>query len=275
MTLIKSISGIRGTIGGVPGDGLSPLDIVKFTSAYGEWVKKGSGSARPKVVTGRDARVSGEMVINLVNSTLAGMGIDVLTLGLASTPTVEIAVQEENGEGGIIVTASHNPGEWNALKLLDSNGEFLDAIQGEIILDMAEREDFNYCRAAELGKIDHVTGYDERHIEMILGLEDVDVDAIRGAGFVVAFDSVNSVGGVIVPKLLQRLGVKEVYGINAEPDGHFSHNPEPLPANLGELSELVKVKGADVDLQLTLMLTGWQLSLKTDHSLTRNILWLL
>ena len=221
MTLIKSISGIRGTIGGKPGEGLSPVDIVRFSSAYGEWLRAKCQKPKPSVVTGRDARTSGEMVITLVNSTLAGMGIDVISLGMATTPTVEIAVVAEKADGGIIVTASHNPAEWNALKLLDGNGEFLSAEQGSMIVEMADSESFNYSSNDNIGAVTFMEGYDERHIEMILGLDEVDSDAIMRANMKVALDCINSVGGTILPKLLKRLGVAEVVGINMIPDGLY------------------------------------------------------
>lgn len=246
MTLIKSISGIRGTIGGKPGEGLSPLDVVRFTSAYAQWVKQGMLSGNPRVVTGRDARISGGMVLNLVNSTLAGMGVDVICLGMATTPTVEIAVTSENADGGIIVTASHNPANWNALKLLDGNGEFLSAGEGQKIIVFAESDDFNYSQVEDLGIITEHTGYDQKHIDLILELDLVDREAIAAAGFRVALDCVNSVGGKVLPELLKRLGVEEVTGINMEPSGDFSHNPEPVPANLGEIAKHVKASGADV-----------------------------
>lgn len=246
MTLIKSISGIRGTIGGKAGEGLSPVDVVKFVSAYSEWVKETSRAKRPKVVTGRDARISGDMVMSLVNTTLTGMGIDVISLGLASTPTVEIAVVNEKADGGIIITASHNPGNWNALKLLDSRGEFLSAREGEKITGIADAESFFYSPSEELGNVTVINDYDNRHIDMILALGIVDREAIERARFRVAVDCVNSVGGNIVPLLLKKLGVKEVTGINMVPDGIFSHNPEPVPANLDEISRLVEESKSDV-----------------------------
>jgi phosphomannomutase len=246
MTLIKSISGIRGTIGGKPGEGLSPLDVVRFTSAYGTWLKQVSDSAKPVVVTGRDARPSGRMVHDLVNSTLAGMGIDVISIGMASTPTVEIAVTCEDAEGGIIITASHNPVNWNALKLLNSKGEFLSAGEGQKIVELADREDFEYSSVGNIGTVRDLAGYDQKHIDMIMNLDLVDAKAIAGAGFKVAVDCVNSVGGKVLPELLERLGVREVLGINMEPDGNFSHNPEPVPEHLGEIAKVVKDSGADV-----------------------------
>lgn len=246
MTLIKSISGIRGTIGGKPGEGLNPVDIVRFTAAYGQWVKISSARHKPIVVTGRDARTSGKMVMALVDSTLSGMGIDVLSLDQATTPTVEIAVVEEKADGGIIITASHNPAEWNALKLLNHKGEFLSESEGRAIVDMADSESFDFCTHDNLGSIEYIQGYDEKHIELVAGLAEVDVEAIGRARFKVALDCVNSVGGTVLPKLLKRLGVAEVVGMNMIPDGIFSHNPEPLPANLVDISALVTDSGADV-----------------------------
>ncbi|MEE4115687.1 MAG: phosphoglucosamine mutase [Marinilabiliaceae bacterium] len=246
MTLIKSISGIRGTIGGKPGEGLTPLDIVKFVSAYAAWLKQARGTKRCKVIVGRDARISGEMLSRLVSYTLCGYGIDVVNLGLATTPTVEVAVTNESADGGIILTASHNPGHWNALKLLNRHGEFISAREGAIILKIAEEEDFIYADIEQLGKISSIENYELRHIRMILDLPLVDVEAIRKAGFCIAVDSVNSVGGVAIPELLRELGVREIISINGEPDGIFTHNPEPLPEHLGELVETVKSRGADV-----------------------------
>jgi phosphomannomutase len=248
MTLIKSISGIRGTIGGDPGDGLTPLDIVKFASAYATWMKESSPKTRLKVVLGRDARVSGEMVETLVCGALTGMGVDVLNLGLATTPTVEIAVSMEGADGGIILTASHNPGQWNALKLLNGQGEFITAGEGQRILDIVEAGTYDYAGVENLGKVIHVPGYDQKHIDRILELDLVDVDAIRQAGFKVAVDCVNSVGGLILPALLKQLGVAEVVPLYCDPSGIFPHNPEPLPEHLGELSAVVVEHGADVGL---------------------------
>ncbi len=246
MTLIKSISGIRGTIGGRPGEGLSPLDIVKFSSAYAGWVKSESDSKKALVILGRDARVSGAMVNGLVCSTLCACGIDVIDLGMASTPTVEIAVTTEKADGGIILTASHNPGQWNALKLLNAKGEFISDSEGKLILGNAVKEEFDYAGVEDLGSVKHISNYEDHHIDMILNLELVDAELIKSAGFCVAVDSVNSVGGIILPKLLKSLGVRKVIEINSEPSGIFSHNPEPLPENLGELVEAVG--GSDADL---------------------------
>lgn len=246
MTLIKSISGIRGTIGGKPSEGLSPLDTVKFVSAYSKWVKERSNVEKPKVVIGRDARISGEMVSQIVIGTLMGMGVDVVNVGLATTPTTEIAVTAENAQGGIILTASHNPKQWNALKLLNDKGEFLSAADGAIILELAEREDFIFAGVDDLGKVEEKNEYLDIHIQQILDLPLVDVNAIKAANFKIAVDAVNSVGGLAIPKLLKALGVKEVIELYCEPNGIFPHNPEPLPENLLEISNLVKEKKADL-----------------------------
>lgn len=245
MTLIKSISGIRGTIGGRVGDNLTPVDIVKFASAYALFIKKTTGDAKPKIVVGRDARMSGNMVHNLIIGTLMGMGCDVVDVGMATTPTTEIAVVKESASGGIIITASHNPKQWNALKLLNSRGEFLNADQGKEILEMAEAESFEYAPVDELGKVSHKQ-YLHAHIQCILQLDLVDLDAIKAARFRVAVDAVNSVGGNAVPELLYALGVKEVFKLHCAIHGNFSHNPEPLPQNLTELSSLMKSSRADV-----------------------------
>jgi phosphomannomutase len=245
MALIKSISGIRGTIGGKPGDGLTPLDIVKFTTAYASWVIESQGTEGGCIVVGRDARTSGEMLERLVCGTLTGMGMDVLNLGFAATPTVEIAVSEEKAQGGIILTASHNPGQWNALKLLNGLGEFLSAEDGLRILDLAEKEDFLYADAGKAGII-RAGDYNERHINRILELNAVNIDAIRSAGLKVVVDCVNSVGGLILPDLLKRLGAREVVELYCEPSGLFPHNPEPLPEHLGDISEAVVSQGADL-----------------------------
>ncbi|BBD44286.1 phosphoglucosamine mutase [Petrimonas sp.] len=245
MTLIKSISGIRGTIGGRVGDNLTPVDIVKFASAYALFIKKITGDAKPKIVVGRDARMSGNMVHSLITGTLMGMGCDVVDVGMATTPTTEIAVVKESASGGIIITASHNPKQWNALKLLNSRGEFLNADQGKEILEMAEAESFEYASVDELGKVSHKQ-YLHAHIQSILQLDLVDLDAIKSARFRVAVDAVNSVGGNAVPELLYALGVKEVFKLHCAIHGNFSHNPEPLPQNLTELSSLMKSSRADV-----------------------------
>ncbi|MGD9555644.1 MAG: phosphoglucosamine mutase [Mangrovibacterium sp.] len=245
MALIKSISGIRGTIGGMPGEGLSPLDVVKFTSAYATWLRQTTSSGKLRVVVGRDARISGTMVNALVCASLSGMGCDVVNIGLATTPTTEIAVTEEKADGGIILTASHNPKQWNALKLLNGKGEFLSAKDGEMVLRLAEEEKFSYAGVDELGEITE-KDYTRDHILKILELPLVDVEAIKAANFSVAFDAVNSVGGLVLPLLLQLLGVKRIVPINEEPTGDFAHIPEPLPENLTETCELVKKKQVDV-----------------------------
>lgn len=244
MTLIKSISGIRGTIGGAAGDGLTPLDIVKFTSAYGSWAVKRSGIK--KIVIGRDARISGAMVNNLVIGTLQGLGIDVIDLGLSTTPTVEVAVPLEKAAGGIILTASHNPKQWNALKLLNADGEFISDTDGKEVLDIAERSDFIYADVNDLGTVTQDDSYLQKHIDQILALPLVDVDAIAKADFKVVIDCVNSTGGIFVPALLKALGVKTVHKLFCEPDGVFPHNPEPLPENLTDLSKEVLAKRADL-----------------------------
>ncbi|HEY9195577.1 MAG TPA: phosphoglucosamine mutase, partial [Mucilaginibacter sp.] len=244
MTLIKSISGIRGTIGGAVGDGLTPLDIVKFTSAYGSWAVKKSGIK--KIVVGRDARLSGEMVNNLVVGTLQGLGIDVIDLGLSTTPTVEVAVAGEKAAGGIILTASHNPKQWNALKLLNADGEFISDADGKEVLTIAEYSDFIYADVNELGKVTHDDTWLQKHVDQILALPLVDVEAIKKADFKVVIDCVNSTGGIFVPALLKALGVETVHELYCEPDGNFPHNPEPLPENLIALSKEVVSKRADL-----------------------------
>ena len=244
MTLIKSISGIRGTIGGSPGDNLTPIDAVKFAAAYGIWLKAYSKKEKLKVVIGRDARLSGEMIQNLVVSTLVGLGIDVVDLDLSTTPTVEIAVPLEKADGGIILTASHNPKQWNALKLLNEKGEFLDAAQGAKILDIAEKEDFDFSEVDDLGSITKNDSYIDIHIDEVLDLSLVDADTIRKAKFKVVVDGVNSTGGIAIPKLLEELGV-EVVKLYCDPTGHFPHNPEPLKEHLGDICELVVKEKAD------------------------------
>ena len=231
MTLIKSISGIRGTIGGHTGDTLNPLDIVKFTSAYATFIRRNGKGTSNKIVVGRDARISGEMVKNVVCGTLMGMGYDVLNIGLASTPTTELAVRMSGADGGIIITASHNPRQWNALKLLNSEGEFLTATDGAEVLAIAEHEDFEYADIDYLGKYIEDSSYDQRHINSVLDLSLVDPDVIRQARFTVCVDSINSVGGIILPKLLERLGVGSKF-LNGNANGNFAHNPEPLEKNL-------------------------------------------
>lgn len=244
MTLIKSISGIRGTIGGIPGDALTPPDIVKFTAAFGTFIRKKSGIN--KIVVGRDARISGEMVRNLVVGTLQSLGIDVVDLGLSTTPTVELAVPDERAGGGIILTASHNPAEWNALKLLNEEGEFISDAEGKEVLEIAEHLDFDFVGVNEIGKVVFNDRYMQVHIKKILELELVDRDAIQAARFKIAVDAVNSSGGVFVPALLEALGVETVYKIHSEPNGHFPHNPEPLAENLMDLAALVVEKQADL-----------------------------
>lgn len=246
MALIKSISGIRGTIGGKPGEGLSPLDVVKFTAAYLTCIKESSNSLQKlKIVVGRDARISGEMVNALVTGTLIGMGADVVNIGLASTPTTELAVVAEKADGGIILTASHNPKQWNALKLLNEKGEFLDDAEGKKVLGIAENESFVFANVDDLGKVSEKDFTDE-HIRLVLDLELVDVVAIKKAKFRVAVDAVNSVGGTIVPKILKALGVEEVVEINCDPTGHFAHTPEPIPENLVETAAIVRSSNVDV-----------------------------
>jgi phosphomannomutase len=239
MTLIKSISGIRGTIGGKPGEGLSPVDVVKFTSAFATWVRRRNSEGRITVVLGRDARISGELCRNLVVGTLQGMGMDVIDLGLSTTPTVEMAVTMENAQAGIILTASHNPKQWNALKLLNERGEFISSSDGEMVLSIAEAEDFEYADVNQLGRHLVMDGYIQKHIERILQLPLVDRDAIAKANFRVAVDAVNSTGGIAVPMLLRALGVEHVTELYCTPDGKFPHNPEPLPEHLRDLSETV------------------------------------
>ena len=245
MALIKSISGIRGTIGGKVGDGLSPVDTVKFVAAYATLIRKNNKRNTNKIVVGRDARMSGQMMEHLVTGTLMGMGFDVVNIGLATTPTTELAVAMEEACGGIILTASHNPRQWNALKLLDENGEFLNAEQGQEVLRLAEADDYTFVEVDRLGKVEE-KDYTQKHIDAVLALQLVDVDAIKAADFEVAIDCVNSVGGLVLPKLLAQLGVKKVHELYTTPDGNFPHNPEPLPEHLVELSKLMKSSGAAV-----------------------------
>ena len=245
MTLIKSISGIRGTIGGAVSDNLTPIDAVKFAAAYGMWVKEQRKKTNYRVVIGRDARISGEMIQNLVMNTLIGMGIDVINLGLSTTPTVEVAVPMEHADGGIILTASHNPKQWNALKLLDANGEFLNAAHSQRVLDLAERADVDFAEVDDLGKITVNNAYFDLHIDEVLALDYVDVEAIKSCKFKVVVDGVNSTGGIVVPLLLERLGVEPIK-LHCTPDGHFPHNPEPLKAHLTDLSDKVVQTGADL-----------------------------
>lgn len=246
MSLIKSISGIRGTIGGNAGDGLSPLDVVKFVAAYATFIRSTTTKKSNIIVVGRDARLSGEMVNNVVVGTLMGMGFDVVNIGLASTPTTEIAVVEEGACGGIILTASHNPRQWNALKLLNEDGEFLNDEQGKQVLAIAQDESFKFAEVDDLGKEFFNNTYNRKHIEMVLNLDLVDVDAIKKANFTVAVDAVNSVGGTVIPELLNALGVKNVIKLYCEPTGEFGHTPEPLPENLTDISDLMKSGKADV-----------------------------
>ena len=245
MSLIKSISGIRGTIGGHTGDTLNPLDIVKFTTAYATFIRKSGHSQSNSIVVGRDARISGEMVKNVVCGTLMGMGYDVINIGLATTPTTELAVTMAGAAGGIIITASHNPRHWNALKLLNEKGEFLTAADGAEVLSIAEKEDFEYADVDHLGKYTEDDSFDQRHIDAVMALKLVDAEAIRNAHFKVAVDSINSVGGVILPKLLDRLGVEYTF-LNGEANGDFAHNPEPLEKNLSGIMDLVKGGGYDM-----------------------------
>ena len=241
MTLIKSISGIRGTIGGQTGDTLNPLDIVKFTTAYATFIPRKTG----KIVVGRDGRISGAMVRDVVCGTLVGMGFDVLDIGYASTPTTELAVRMSGADGGIIITASHNPRQWNALKLLNSEGEFLTAADGQQVLDIAEREDFHYAEVDHLGKVTIDNSFDERHVQSVLDLRLVDVEAVRKRGFKVCVDSINSVGGIVLPQLLDRLGVSYKF-LNGEVTGDFAHNPEPLEKNLTGIMEEMKTGKYDL-----------------------------
>ena len=245
MTLIKSISGIRGTIGGKTGDNLTPLDAVKFASAYGTWLKEYSKKQDLKVVVGRDARISGPMIHNLVVNTLIGLGIDVIDLGLSTTPTVEVAVPLENADGGIILTASHNPKQWNALKLLNEKGEFLNGAKGEKILEIAEAEAFEFAEVDDLGEIQINDAYMDIHIDEVLNLPLVDVNAVKAARFKVVVDGVNSSGGIIIPRLLKLMGV-EVVELYCEPNGHFPHNPEPLKEHLMDICNLVLSEKADL-----------------------------
>lgn len=245
MTLIKSISGIRGTIGNGVGNNLTPIDIVKFSSAYAAFIQKTNQNSKPTIVLGRDARLSGDMVHRIIVGTLVAMGCNVVDIGMATTPTTEIAVVAEKASGGIIITASHNPKQWNALKLLNSRGEFLNAEEGQEILSLAETEGFSYAEIDNLGAVTQ-KNYLQEHIKQVLALELVDVEAIRAANFRVAVDAVNSVGGIAIPELLFALGVKEIFKLHCAAHGNFSHNPEPLPLHLTELSSLMKSSKADV-----------------------------
>lgn len=248
MALIKSISGIRGTIGGKPGEGLSPLDVVKFTAAYGSWITKRVNDSKKKIriVVGRDARLSGAMVNQLVCGTLAGLGIDVVDIGLSTTPTVEMAVPAEKADGGIILTASHNPKQWNALKLLNEKGEFLSAKDGEEVLHIADTDAYSFAEVNHLGKVEQKDGYFQYHIDKILALPLVDAEAIKARKFKIVVDAVNSTGGIAVPMLLKALGVEKITELYCEPTGEFPHNPEPLPENLRDIAKAVKKNNADV-----------------------------
>lgn len=246
MSLIKSISGIRGTIGGAPGEGLSPLDIVKFTAAYATFIRRTTTRTSNVIVVGRDARLSGEMVSGIVVSTLCGMGFDVVNIGLASTPTTEVAVVAENACGGIIITASHNPTQWNALKLLNEQGEFLNDAQGKEVLAIAAEDSYRFAEVFDLGHEQVNTTYNRKHIDQVLALKLVDREAIAKANFTVAVDAVNSVGGIVIPQLLRALGVKNVIELNCEATGKFAHTPEPIPENLTQISDLMKEGRADV-----------------------------
>jgi phosphomannomutase len=243
MALIKSISGIRGTIGGKPGESLTPIDVTRFASAYGTWLRRRNGGSAT-VVTGRDARVSGEMVAALVNASLRSVGLNVIDIGLVTTPTVEIAVTALRAGGGIILTASHNPAQWNALKLLNEAGEFLSDADGRMVLEIAEREDYDFAEYDRLGTQSCEDGWTEKHIEAVLAMPLVDTKAVRDARFVVAVDAVNSVGGVAIPALLKALGAERVIELYCEPTGLFPHNPEPLPEHLQDISRVVRENGA-------------------------------
>jgi phosphomannomutase len=246
MTLIKSISGIRGTIGGKPGEALTPIDAVQFAAAYGSWLKLRFPSQQLKVVVGRDARISGEMISQLVTNTLIGLGIDVVQLGLSTTPTVEMAVPFHKANGGIILTASHNPKQWNALKLLNEKGEFISGAEGEHLLAIATTGDFDFAEVDDLGQLTNDATAIDRHIDTILELDDVDIPAIQAADFSIVVDAVNSTGGIAVPALLRKLGVTKITELYCEPTGHFPHNPEPLPEHLTELSQKIQEVKADL-----------------------------
>ena len=250
MTLIKSISGIRGTIGGAPGEGLTPVDAVKFASAYGTWLKLKTPNAALKVVIGRDARLSGDMINQLVCATLCGLGIEVIDLGLSTTPTVEIAVPLEKAHGGIILTASHNPKQWNALKLLNNKGEFISSQDGSDLLEIAEKEEFDFADVDSIGTYRKDDSYLQKHIDLILNLPLVNKEAISNANFSVVIDAVNSTGGIFIPKLLEALGVTKITELYCEPTGHFPHNPEPLPEHLTELSASVIDNKADFGISI-------------------------
>lgn len=245
MTLIKSISGIRGTIGGTLGDNLTPIDIVKFTTAYSRWLTEANAGKKLTVVVGRDARISGEMVNDIIEGTLLGCGVNVINVGLCTTPGVEMAVTAKNADGGIIITASHNPRQWNALKLLNARGEFLNDKEGKKVLEYADVIDLTYPTVDSIGRVVERTSFDTEHIDAVLALPLVDVEAVRKRGFKVVVDAVNSVGGIVIPQLLRRMGV-EVVELNCTPDGEFAHNPEPIPEHLTEISAAVPASGADM-----------------------------
>jgi phosphomannomutase len=246
MTLIKSISGIRGTIGGKPGESLSPSDVVRFTAAFGTWVNQKRITGKTRIVIGRDGRVTGKLISTLVASTLQSLGFDVIDLGMASTPTVEVAVTGMKAAGGIIITASHNPANWNALKLLNENGEFLSASDGNELLQIASTENFEFSVYNQTGSVTTDDTWNEKHINLVLGLDLVDTEAIKSASFTVAVDCINSVGGIVLPNLLKRLGVRNIILLNQDPDGNFAHNPEPLPENLKEISGIMVKDKVDV-----------------------------
>ena len=245
MTLIKSISGIRGTIGGQISENLTPIDIVKFTTAYGIWNRK-LGLDNNKIVVGRDARLSGQMVENIVVSTFVSLGFEVINIGMATTPTTEMAVILEKAAGGIIITASHNPKQWNALKLLNCHGEFLTDKEGKDVLAIAESEDFTYNDIDHLGKETKIANYEDRHIDMVLKMKVLNLDAIKAANFKVVIDCVNSVGGIVLPKLLKKLGVNNIVELNCEANGHFAHTPEPIPENLTQIASEMPKQNANV-----------------------------
>lgn len=246
MALIKSISGIRGTIGGEPANNLTPIDIVTFAAAYGTWILQNSENCNKRIVIGRDARISGAMVSSLISQTLVGLGFTVVDIDLATTPTVEIAVPMEQADGGIIITASHNPKQWNALKLLNSKGEFLNAQAGQEVLALAEKQTFSFAEIDALGKIEHNDTYTKKHIDAVCALPLVDCEAIKKANFTIAIDCVNSVGGIVLPQLLKALGVTNILPLYCEPNGIFPHNPEPLPEHVGDIVELIKAQKVDV-----------------------------
>lgn len=245
MTLIKSISGIRGTIGACPGDNLTPIDIVKFTTAYARFMGEKNGGKRLRIVVGRDARISGEMVEKIIVGTLLGCGVDVINVGLCTTPGTEMAVITYQADGGIIITASHNPKQWNALKLLNEKGEFLNDSEGKRVLALADDDNFQFPDVDHLGKVILSENFNDKHIAQVLALQLVDIEAVRARKFKVVVDAVNSIGGVVIPKLLRELGC-EVVELNCEPTGEFAHNPEPLPQNLTEISEVIVREGADL-----------------------------